>query len=47
VEPTIVHETGPDFWQERRWRRGNAHGQPDPPDTTNWGYDVVIAAWAR
>jgi hypothetical protein len=43
VEPTTVYETGPGFWQET----------PDPhgptidvelrrPDTTNWGYDVVI-----
>ncbi len=42
VEPTTVYETGPAFWVE----------SPDDerlivtlqrPDTTNWGYDVVIS----
>lgn len=47
VEPTTVHEKGPDFWQE-------SAAQDDDhvtvsllrPDTTNWGYDVVIAGMA-
>lgn len=43
VEPTTVYETGPAFWHEA--------GDPEAaeievelrrPDTTNWGYDVVI-----
>ncbi|EKE45048.1 hypothetical protein OCGS_0743 [Oceaniovalibus guishaninsula JLT2003] len=47
VEPTTVHEAGPEFWTE----------EPDAdadrvtvsltrPDTTNWGYDIVIAGMA-
>ncbi|MBB5516476.1 hypothetical protein FHS89_002507 [Rubricella aquisinus] len=45
VEPTTVYEAGPDFWTET----------PDGdsvtvslmrPDTTNWGYDVVISGMA-
>ena len=47
VEPTTVYETGPAFWIEN----GDAteteiavHLQR--PDTTNWGYDVVIAGMA-
>ncbi|NNF23224.1 MAG: hypothetical protein HKN63_00250 [Rhodobacteraceae bacterium] len=42
VEPTTVYETGPAFWQET----GNAdslHVDLIRPDTTNWGYDVVIS----
>ncbi len=47
VEPTTVYETGPAFWQEE--------ADPDAasieielrrPDTTNWGYDIVIAGSA-
>ena len=47
VEPTTVYETGPAFWQE------NAEASETEfsvhlarPDTTNWGYDVVIAGTA-
>ncbi len=45
IEPTVVHEAGPPFWEE----------EPDGdelavtlrrPDTTDWGYDVVIAGGA-
>ncbi|MEM1346016.1 MAG: glucosylglycerol hydrolase, partial [Pseudomonadota bacterium] len=45
VEPTTVYEAGPAFWTEA--------GEGDEvavdlrkPDTTNWGYDVVIAGMA-
>jgi hypothetical protein len=43
VEPTTVYETGPEFWVEA----DDAHGpavaiELRRPDTTNWGYDVVI-----
>jgi hypothetical protein len=45
VEPTTVYETGPDFWQEqdgrRRWCVDLLR-----PNTTNWGYDVVISGMA-
>jgi hypothetical protein len=46
VEPTTVYETGPDFWQEED---GNGEGVTVSllrPDTTNWGYDIVIAGMA-
>ena len=47
VEPTTVYETGPPFWREN----GDAFETELPvhlmrPDTTNWGYDVVIAGMA-
>ena len=46
VEPTTVYEAGPPFWSE-----GSADGDTltvdlRRPDTTNWGYDVVIAGSA-
>jgi hypothetical protein len=44
VEPTTVYEAGPDFWPRREAEGGS--GSPPPPDTTNWGYDVVIAGMA-
>ncbi|SOH94011.1 Hypothetical glycoside hydrolase 5 [Monaibacterium marinum] len=45
VEPTTVYEAGPGFWQEEE--DGDLL-QVDltRPDTTNWGYDVVIAGMA-
>lgn len=48
VEPTTVYETGPDFWQEHAHE---AHQDRitialTRPDTTNWGYDIVIAGMA-
>ncbi len=47
VEPTTVYETGPAFWQEE----ADPHAatiaiELRRPDTTNWGYDVVIAGSA-
>ncbi|MEM6355365.1 MAG: glucosylglycerol hydrolase [Pseudomonadota bacterium] len=47
VEPTTVYEGGPDFWTEEA---GDADDVLSVdlrrPDTTNWGYDVVIAGMA-
>jgi len=46
VEPTTVYEAGPAFW---RCEGGDADGATvglRRPDTTNWGYDVVIAGSA-
>jgi hypothetical protein len=46
VEPTTVYETGPDFWQEHPAETdGSAEVSVSllRPDTTNWGYDIVIA----
>ncbi|WOI54913.1 glucosylglycerol hydrolase [Palleronia sp. LCG004] len=47
VEPTTTYETGPGFWSE-------TPGETDDevmvsltrPDTTNWGYDIVISGMA-
>ena len=48
VEPTTVFEKGPDFWSERG--EGNDPELIDVelhrPNTTNWGYDVVISGMA-
>ena len=46
VEPTTVYEAGPAFWAETE--AGDDHIDVDlrRPDTTNWGYDVVIAGMA-
>lgn len=48
VEPTTVYEAGPGFWRE-----SEDAGDGDSlsvelrrPDTTNWGYDVVISGMA-
>nr|WP_216366800.1 glucosylglycerol hydrolase [Halovulum dunhuangense] len=42
VEPTTVYETGPDFWEETDGD-GGLTVSLTRPNTTNWGYDVVIA----
>ncbi|WP_316015713.1 glucosylglycerol hydrolase [Roseobacter sp. HKCCA0434] len=42
VEPTTVYEAGPSFWQEEAGER-RITVDLKRPDTTNWGYDVVIA----
>ena len=45
VEPTTVYEAGPAFWEDRM--EGDALvADLRRPDTTNWGYDVVIAGSA-
>ncbi|MBD3678449.1 MAG: hypothetical protein HUJ27_08610 [Rhodobacteraceae bacterium] len=43
VEPTTVYETGPDFWQESGGDDAEVTVSLTRPDTTNWGYDVVIS----
>jgi len=46
VEPTIAYETGPAFWQESEGLENEVSVELMRPDTTNWGYDVVIAGSA-
>lgn len=46
VEPTTVYEAGPDFWTEIEDRDTELLVDIRRPDTTNWGYDVVIAGMA-
>ncbi len=46
VEPTTVHEAGPDFWQEDAGTGDSVKVSLLRPDTTNWGYDVVISGMA-
>ncbi|MEX5728198.1 hypothetical protein Ga0609869_001551 [Rhodovulum iodosum] len=46
VEPTTVYETGPAFWQENPVSEGEVDITLTRPDTTNWGYDVVISGMA-
>lgn len=45
VEPTTVYEAGPAFWTEQHVSTGETTVQVSllRPNTTNWGYDVVIA----
>ena len=43
VEPTTVYETGPGFWSETTRSEQHCRVELTRPDTTNWGYDVVIA----
>ncbi len=46
VEPTTVYEAGPDFWTEIEGEDDAVAVDIRRPDTTNWGYDVVIAGSA-
>jgi hypothetical protein len=56
VEPTTVFEAGPHFWQEEQGQsleEALQNGDGDTvevtltrPNTTNWGYDVVISGMA-
>ncbi|QFU09188.1 hypothetical protein PARPLA_02378 [Rhodobacteraceae bacterium THAF1] len=48
VEPTTVYETGPGFWNEAPVDSDASEVEIEltRPDTTNWGYDVVIAGMA-
>ncbi|MCG6885042.1 MAG: hypothetical protein LJE62_14930, partial [Silicimonas sp.] len=46
VEPTTVYETGPDFWSETSGAECRVTVDLLRPDTTNWGYDVVISGMA-
>jgi hypothetical protein len=46
VEPTIVHEAGPEFWTEMEADDEAVTVDLRRPDTTNWGYDVVVSGMA-
>lgn len=46
VPPTIVYEAGPAFWSEVDDDDDAVEVDLRRPDTTNWGYDVVIAGMA-
>ena len=46
VEPTTVYEAGPAFWQEETLEDGGLRVSLMRPNTTNWGYDVVLAGMA-
>jgi hypothetical protein len=46
VEPTTVYEAGPGFWNEVETDDETMVVDIRRPDTTNWGYDVVIAGMA-
>ncbi len=46
VEPTTVYEAGPDFWTEIGDTGDRLVVDIRRPDTTNWGYDVVITGMA-
>ncbi|SFP57489.1 glucosylglycerol hydrolase [Tranquillimonas alkanivorans] len=43
VEPTTVYETGPGFWEETGGDADAVSVTLTRPDTTNWGYDIVIS----
>ena len=47
VEPTIVHEAGPPFWDEPEPFDPAVDEAPvrlRAPDITNWGYDIALTA---
>lgn len=46
VEPTTTYETGPEFWAETAMDVDRVEIELIRPDTTNWGYDVVISGMA-
>ena len=46
VEPTTVFEQGPEFWNEIEFGGESILVDLRRPNTTNWGYDVVIAGSA-
>jgi hypothetical protein len=46
VEPTTVYEAGPEFWTEIEATDDRIEVDIRRPDTTNWGYDIVIAGMA-
>ena len=46
VEPTTVYEAGPAFWTETGATPDSVTVDLMRPNTTNWGYDVVIAGMA-
>lgn len=46
VEPTTVYEAGPAFWHETEIEDTYIDVDLRRPDTTNWGYDVLISGMA-
>jgi hypothetical protein len=44
IEPTIVHEAGPDFWEVQAITDDKATIKLLKPDITNWGYDIMMSA---
>ena len=46
VEPTTVYEAGPAFWSELEFGEETVAVDLRRPDTTNWGYDIVISGMA-
>lgn len=46
VEPTTVYEAGPDFWTEIEADEDTIKVDLRRPDTTNWGYDIVVSGMA-
>jgi hypothetical protein len=46
VEPTTVYESGPAFWAEGAATEETVSVTLHRPDTTNWGYDIVISGMA-
>lgn len=46
VEPTTVYEAGPAFWNELEFDEHSVSVELRRPDTTNWGYDIVISGMA-
>ena len=46
VEPTTVYEAGPSFWTETDDQNDRLEVDLRRPDSTNWGYDVVISGMA-
>jgi len=43
VAPTITYESGPEFWSELEGDDAALEVDLRRPDTTNWGYDIVLA----
>ncbi|MEC9431620.1 MAG: glucosylglycerol hydrolase [Pseudomonadota bacterium] len=46
VEPTTVYEAGPAFWEDEGDYGEVLTADLRRPDTTNWGYDIVISGMA-
>lgn len=46
LEPTTVYEAGPDFWTGTESSAEQLNEALLRPNTTNWGYDVVISGMA-
>lgn len=46
IAPTIVYEAGPSFWTELDGDDSRLQVDLRRPDTSNWGYDIVLAGMA-